>query len=120
MTKFLLLWPLLVLVVSVASAADQVPRAPGAPRVSKEREPLTPLTDREVREFLVRESLLHYVGYCPCPYNTRNDGKKCSSDSGYDRTGGRLPICYPTDVTDEQIGEFRLKMRRNKDLKPGT
>lgn len=105
---------------TLAFGADQVPRPPRPVNDPKIRKPLPPPSDREVREFLVRESLLHYVGYCPCPYHLRNDGKKCGKESGYDRTGGALPICYPTDVTDEQVGEFRLKLQRNQALKPGT
>jgi SH3-like domain-containing protein len=59
------------------------------------------------REAVVREiiafSIQTYSGRCPCPYNTMRNGRRCGGNSAYSRPGGRAPICYPEDVTNQMI-----------------
>jgi hypothetical protein len=37
-------------------------------------------------------------GNCDCPYDIARDGSICGRRRAYSRSGGRSPICYPSDV----------------------
>jgi hypothetical protein len=43
----------------------------------------------EVKRQIINESLSHYRGNCPCPYNTDRAGRRCGARSAYSRPGGR-------------------------------
>lgn len=64
-------------------------------------------TDDQVRERLIRQSLAVYPGNCPCPYNTDRAGRRCGGRSAYSRPGGRAPLCYPEDVSQDQVQRNR-------------
>lgn len=64
-------------------------------------------TDEELRRYLIRESIAAYSGSCPCPYNYDRAGRRCGGRSAYSRPGGRSPLCFPDDVSDEQIRSTR-------------
>jgi SH3-like domain-containing protein len=55
---------------------------------------------------IIASSIQNYVGNCPCPYNTDRAGRSCGRRSAYSRPGGRSPICYPDDVTEEMIRQW--------------
>lgn len=65
------------------------------------------LSDAEIRARLVAESARAYPGNCPCPENLDSAGRRCGARSAYSRTGGRAVMCYPEDVTDEQVRNYR-------------
>jgi hypothetical protein len=65
------------------------------------------LSDSEIRSLLVRASLAQYDGNCPCPEYVDVRGRRCGKRSAYSKVGGESPLCYPSDVTDEMIAEFR-------------
>jgi hypothetical protein len=66
-------------------------------------------TDQEVRQYLILESTSAYPGTCACPYNVDRAGRRCGGRSAYSRPGGRSPLCYPQDISDEQVQRIREK-----------
>ena len=64
-------------------------------------------TDEQVRERLIRQSIQSYSGNCPCPYNTDSAGRRCGGRSAYSRPGGKAPLCYPEDISQEQVERNR-------------
>lgn len=60
-----------------------------------------------VKKALIKESIAAYPGSCPCPYNVDRAGRSCGRRSAYSRPGGRSPLCYPSDVTDEMVLRYR-------------
>jgi hypothetical protein len=51
---------------------------------------------------MIQESISQYSGNCPCPYNSMRNGRSCGRRSAYSRPGGKSPLCYENDITDEQ------------------
>jgi len=68
-------------------------------------------SDAEVRQRIIRESIAAYPGPCACPYSVMRNGRSCGGRSAYSRPGGYAPICYPRDVTREQIEAWRRAHR---------
>ncbi|BAH76953.1 hypothetical protein [Solidesulfovibrio magneticus] len=66
-------------------------------------------TDAEVRDLIIKESIQSYPGNCPCPYNTMKNGRSCGGRSAYGRPGGRSPLCFPKDVTDQMVKTYRAQ-----------
>lgn len=54
------------------------------------------------------KSYTEYPGTCtcPCPYSKDLKGKECGTESMYFRYPDQFP-CYPTDIKDWQITEYR-------------
>lgn len=67
------------------------------------------LNDKEIRQLLIRQSIASYAGSCPCPYNVDRGGRRCGGRSAYSRPGGRSPICYESDVSEEMVARFRKR-----------
>lgn len=90
----------------VAKQPEQIRIADASSRhaVSK---PELGLPDAEVRQLLVRRSKAGYPGACPCPDSTDSAGRRCGKRSAYSKPGGAAPLCYPADVTDEMIRDYR-------------
>jgi hypothetical protein len=65
------------------------------------------LTDAEVKQQMIKESIQEYPGKCPCPYSTMSNGSRCGKRSAYLRPGGYSPLCYPGDVTEQMLAEWR-------------
>jgi hypothetical protein len=68
------------------------------------------LSDAEVRESIIRESIAayHATGHpCACPYNLARNGSQCGGRSAYSRPGGAEPLCYPEDVSDGMVADWR-------------
>jgi hypothetical protein len=68
------------------------------------------LDDVEVRQKIVQESVAAYLATgqsCPCPYNSARDGSSCGERSAHSRPGGASPLCFPSDVSDEIVSEYR-------------
>lgn len=63
--------------------------------------------DDGVKKAIIKESIDQYPGNCPCPYNRASNGSRCGKRSAYSRPGGYAPICYPSDITQEMIQEWR-------------
>ena len=69
------------------------------------------LTDDEIRQVLIRQSIMGYSRNCPCPYNSASNGSRCGGRSAYSRPGGYSPLCYPQDVSDETVREYRRRLQ---------
>ncbi|WP_135213196.1 SH3 domain-containing protein [Vitreimonas flagellata] len=65
-----------------------------------------------IRRLIVQESIAHYSGRCPCPYNVMRNGRRCGNNSAYSRPGGASPICYPSDVTEAHVRSFLARRAR--------
>jgi len=64
-----------------------------------------------IKHRMIEESLSHYPGNCPCPYNLASNGSQCGRRSAYSRPGGYEPLCYESDISDEQAIEWARKHR---------
>jgi hypothetical protein len=79
------------------------------------RPPIGGISDAEARDQIVKESVAaHQAGGspCACPYNVMADGRECGELSAYSRPGGTAPLCYPKDVTETAIREWRQQSKR--------
>jgi hypothetical protein len=66
-----------------------------------------PATDAEIRQAVIQESIAAYRGNCPCPYNAARNGSRCGARSAYSRPGGASPLCFPQDVTQRMVDDYR-------------
>lgn len=64
-------------------------------------------TDDQIRQRLIRQSIASYPSSCPCPYSVDRGGRRCGGRSAYSRPGGYAPLCYPGDVTAEDLRRAR-------------
>lgn len=72
----------------------------------------SPLTDDQIRGQLIQESgsAYHATGHpCACPYDSARNGSACGTRSAYSRPGGAEPLCYPKDVTDGMVTDWRAR-----------
>ena len=67
------------------------------------------LTDAQVRQRMIQESIASYSGSCPCPYNSARNGSQCGSRSAYSKPGGASPLCYPKDISDAMVQQWRSR-----------
>ncbi len=65
------------------------------------------LSDADVRRLLIQRSIASYPGNCPCPYNVDRTERSCGRRSAYSKPGGRAPLCFESDVTDEMVERYR-------------
>ena len=65
------------------------------------------LSDGQVRAKIIEASLSTYAGNCPCPHSINAAGRRCGDSSAWSKRGGAAPLCYPDDVTDEQVRAWR-------------
>ena len=63
----------------------------------------------KIKEKIIQESIANYPGNCACPYNTASNGSRCGKRSAYNRKGGYAPLCYPEDVSDRMVKEFKSR-----------
>ena len=64
-------------------------------------------SDEDIKEKIIRDSIASYPGRCPCPYNTDRAGRECGARSAWSKPGGRAPVCYPDDVSDEMVRRYK-------------
>ena len=70
------------------------------------------LSDAEVRERIVKESIAAYQADgrpCACPFNVMANGQECGDFSAYNKPGAATPACYPKDVTDAMVKDWRRR-----------
>ena len=60
-----------------------------------------------IKQKIFQQSIENYPGNCPCPYNTASNGSRCGKRSVYNRVGGYAPLCYPEDVSDRMVKEYK-------------
>src|SRR5438874_2471522 len=69
-----------------------------------------PMSDAQVQQAIIQESIARYqaTGHpCACPYNPARNGSQCGRRSAYSRPGGASPLCFPQDVSDGMVTEWR-------------
>jgi hypothetical protein len=71
------------------------------------------LSDSAIRQLLVEQSIARYPGNCPCPYFVDRAGRRCGARSAHSKQGGYAPLCFPADVTNEMIEEFKRAAARS-------
>ncbi|MBV8772146.1 MAG: hypothetical protein JO166_07440 [Deltaproteobacteria bacterium] len=67
-------------------------------------------TDNQIRRQIVQQSVADYRARghpCACPYSLTRKGSPCGARSAYKRPGGEHPLCYPSDVTDQMISDWK-------------
>lgn len=62
-------------------------------------------SDEAIKKEIIQQSIQAYSGNCP--YNTARNGSRCGKRSAYNRVGGAAPLCYPEDVSDRMVKEFK-------------
>lgn len=68
------------------------------------------LTDSQIRQQIIQESVSAYLATghpCACPCNSARNGSSCGARSAYSRPGGAAPLCYPSDVTDDMVLDWK-------------
>jgi hypothetical protein len=68
------------------------------------------LTSDQVRQHIIQQSVVDYhaTGHpCACPYDRERNGRMCGRVSAYSRPGGAAPLCYPQDVSDGMVADWR-------------
>jgi hypothetical protein len=68
-----------------------------------------------VRDQIIKESIAAYQETgrpCACPFNTMADGKQCGDFSAYSKPGAAAPLCYPKDVSEAAVREWRSRSAR--------
>ncbi|CAM4087614.1 hypothetical protein [Acinetobacter pragensis] len=65
------------------------------------------LSTESIKQKIIQQSIEIYPGNCPCPYNTASNGSRCGKRSAYNRAGGYAPLCYPEDVSDRMVKEYK-------------
>lgn len=63
--------------------------------------------DEDIKQKIIRDSIASYPGRCPCPYNTDRAGRECGKRSAWSKPGGRAPLCYPDDISDEMVKRYK-------------
>jgi hypothetical protein len=111
-------------VTSIEQPGPQPAQTPiSAPAISASPPPaaLPPIDKREaqvlsavaIAALIVKESRSAYyaTGHpCACPDDRMRNGHACGGRSAYSRPGGATPLCYPTDVSAEMIGNYRARL----------
>jgi hypothetical protein len=69
--------------------------------------PLSKASDAEIRQALINASVASYPGNCPCPYFADRAGRSCGGRSAWSRAGGYSPLCYPNDISPDQVRKYR-------------
>jgi hypothetical protein len=88
------------------------PIAPVPSQQPKTKRATEILTAAAIAALIIEESrrLYHARGRpCACPDDLMRNGQACGGRSAYSRPGGAAPLCYPTDVTQEMIRDFRAR-----------
>ena len=66
-------------------------------------------SDDEVRRMIIDDSMRAFPN-CPCPYSYAWNGKQCAGDSAYSKLGRSGPLCYPADVSHQDIIYYRQRV----------
>lgn len=66
-------------------------------------------SDAEIKQEIIADSISSYRGSCPCPYNIDRAGRSCGLRSAYSRPGGASPTCYPADVSQQMVDDYRRR-----------
>lgn len=79
------------------------------------RPPPGGLSDAEVRDQIIKESIAAYQKSgrpCACPFSPMADGKQCGDFSAYRQPGAAAPLCYPKDISNAMVRDWRQRNAR--------
>lgn len=68
-------------------------------------------SEARVKRQIIEESIAAYGRQCPCPYSIARDASSCGGRSAYSRTGGAAPVCFPSDISHDQVEAWRAAHR---------
>lgn len=66
-------------------------------------------SDEEVRKMIIEDSMRNFPS-CPCPYSYASNGRQCAGDSAYSKLGRSGPLCYPADVSHQDVIYYRQRV----------
>ena len=76
---------------------------------------LLPRSDEYIRQAVVQQSVGAYLSsgaICPCPYSLMPLGNRCLGQSSYNHPNpGATVLCYPDDVTDAMVENWKASHR---------
>jgi hypothetical protein len=58
---------------------------------------------------IIEDSMRNFPN-CPCPYSYAWNGKQCADNSAYTKLGRSGPLCYPADVSHQDIIYYRQRV----------
>jgi hypothetical protein len=90
--------------------AKPAPAPSPSPSVTKQTTEV--LTAAAIAALIIAASRKAYYATgrpCACPDDRMRNGRSCGSRSAYSRPGGASPVCYPTDVTETMIKDYRTR-----------
>jgi hypothetical protein len=67
--------------------------------------------DARDRQLMIAQDIRTYSGNCPCPYSKDRAGNNCGNRSAHSRPGGKAPKCYPDDISDAELNDWRSRQR---------
>ena len=70
------------------------------------------VSDADVKARIITESIAGYKASgrpCACPYDLARNGSSCGQRSAFSRPGGAAPLCYPADITDRMVIDWRVR-----------
>jgi len=94
---------------SIPQPKPSSPTGPSQPDIKRKGE--VAVTVAAIAAIIVQASRNQYyaTGHpCACPDDLMRNGQRCGGRSAYSRPGGAAPLCYPQDVTQAMIEEYRL------------
>jgi hypothetical protein len=68
-------------------------------------------SDSTVRQMMIEDSQRAYRGNCPCPEFSASNGSRCGGRSAYSKSGSGRVLCYPGDISPEQLQRYREQHR---------
>jgi hypothetical protein len=88
-------------------AAETFLRDPNLPSVPPKA--LRQLSDNRVRQAIIRESQVRYLGRCVCRYQTQDSNhRSCNRRHEVIKTTP-IPLCYPAQVSEAMIRDWRRR-----------
>lgn len=69
------------------------------------------VNDITLWKMIIRDSIASYSRSCPCPYSADRLGQPCGQRSAYSRAPTAPTLCYPQDISEEQLARYREKFQ---------
>ena len=72
--------------------------------------PAAAQSNGDVANAIIQEcaAIYHGAGHpCACPEDLARNGSRCGKRSAYNRPGGASPRCYVSDVSAQEVADYR-------------
>jgi hypothetical protein len=96
----------------ISAPSVSAPPSTAAQSATEKREAAA-LSAVAIAALIVKESRSAYYATgrpCACPDDRTRNGHACGGRSAYSRPGGAEPRCYPTDVSEQMISDYRARL----------